>query len=123
MKLKVLISMILVQLTTSCANQVYSTSYSPINVKYAKELNQIKLGSTKEELLTILPDLVPRGQAYVGNQVVEAQELQHNYWNGVGGNLKHDLMWFYLHDNKLIKWGKANDWPQSPDLIIENRMR
>jgi len=59
----------------------------------------------------------------VEKEVVEGLELQHDYWSGVGGVLVHDLMWFYIYDGRLVKWGKPNDWPQKADLIIEKRIR
>lgn len=108
---------------SSCANEVYSFSYSSINKEYAKQLDQVTLGMSKANLRKILPDLHVRGQTKVDGEVIEALELQHNYWAGVGGELIHDRLWFYFHDNELVKWGQPNDWPRKPDLIIERRSR
>lgn len=108
---------------SSCANQIYSWSYSPINVKYAKQIDQVTLSMSKEELRKILPKLHVRGQTYVEGELIEALELQHNYWAGVGGYLIYDKLWFYFYNGQLVKWGQPNDWPQKPDLIIEKRYR
>jgi hypothetical protein len=120
-----LVSLIIVLLLmlTGCSNQMYSMSYSPINVMYAAELSNVSLGMRKEQLISSLPTLVPRGQNLVGSQQIEALELQHNYWSGVGGQLIYDRLWFYFVDEALVRWGQPNDWPTDPDLIIENRQR
>lgn len=109
--------------TTSCANQMYSWSYSPITTKYSTQLDEVSLGMNKKELKKILPNLSIGGQTYVKNEIIEALELQHNYWAGVGGQLVNDQLWFYFYKGKLIKWGRPNDWPEKPDLIIETRRK
>lgn len=110
-------------LISGCPNHVYSMSYSPITSEYREAIDKVYLGMTKAQLRRELPNLVVRGQTYVDGEVVEALELQHNYWSGVGGRLIHDRMWFYFHGGKLVKWGEPDDWPQKPDLIIERRSR
>lgn len=106
-----------------CANNVYSFSYTPINKQYAQQLENVTLGMSKAEVRKLLPELVVRGQTSVDGQAIEALELDHNYWSGVGGRLVNDRLWFYFQSGKLVKWGQPNDWPQSPDLIIEKRER
>ncbi len=106
-----------------CSNDVYSTSYTPINSQYQQQLDNIKIGMSKAEVRQLIPNLVTRGQTSVGGQTVEALELQHNYWAGVGGRLINDRLWFYFQNEKLVKWGQPNDWPQRPDVIIEKRIR
>lgn len=106
-----------------CANSMYSWSYSPLIEAYSEKLDQISLGMSKKEVKAILPDAHTRGQTYVGDKIVEALELQHNYWSGVGGSLIKDFMWFYFYEDRLVKWGKPNDWPREADLIIEKRNR
>jgi hypothetical protein len=119
----VILVMFAMSFLSSCANNVYSLSYSSINKEYEKQLDQVALGMTKEELKGILPNTHLRGSVYVGKEVVEALELEHSYWSGVGGYLVKDKLWFYFHDGKLMKWGKPEDWPQKPDLVIENHSR
>ncbi len=104
-----------------CANEVYSFSYTPITKQYSKQLDSLNLGMTKSEVRNIIPDLILRGQTSVDGQSIEALELQHNYWAGVGGRLINDRLWFYFANGRLVKWGQPNDWPQKPDLIIERR--
>jgi hypothetical protein len=71
----------------------------------------------------VLPRLHTRGQTYVGSEVVEALELEHKYWSGVGGSLIRDRLWFYFWEGHLVKWGQPGDWPAKPDLIMERRER
>ena len=107
-----------------CANNVYSWSYSTINRAYQDELLTISIGMSKSEVVDVFNGkILPRGQKDVNGSIIEALELQHNYWSGVGGRLISDKMWFYFYDNKLIKWGYPDDWPESPDIIIEKRIK
>jgi|688.fasta_scaffold207013_1 hypothetical protein len=108
---------------SGCGNDVYSFSYTPINAQYSQQLDNIRLGMTKAEVRQLIPNLVTRGQTTVGGQIIEALELQHNYWAGVGGRLVNDRLWFYFQNDRLVKWGQPNDWPQNPDVIIEKRLR
>lgn len=103
---------------SGCANHVYSLSYSPITKEYAQQLDQVALGMTKPQLRTLFPDMVTRGQTAVGGQQVEAMELSHNYWTGVGGRLEQDQLWFYFYNGRLVKWGRPNDWPDPRELVI-----
>lgn len=103
---------------SGCANHVYSLSYSPITKEYAQQLDQVSLGMTKPQLRALFPDMVTRGQTAVGGKPVEAMELSHNYWTGVGGRLQEDQLWFYFHEGRLVKWGRPNDWPAPSELII-----
>ena len=108
---------------SGCSNDVYSLSYTPINSQYSQQLDNIHIGMTKAEVRQLIPNLVTRGQTSVGGQMIEALELQHNYWAGVGGRLVNERLWFYFQNEKLIKWGQPNDWPQKPDILIEQRLR
>jgi len=110
-------------IASSCANQMYSFSYSGINQKYARQLDQVEIGMSKTEVRKLLPDLHARGQTDLDGEVIEALELQHNHWSGVGGQLVEERLWFYFHDGQLVKWGQPQDWPQKPDLIVEKRIR
>ncbi len=110
-------------MVSSCSNQMYSFSYSGINQKYARQLDRVELGMSKVEVRKLLPDLHARGQTNVGGEVVEALELQHNHWAGVGGPLVEERLWFYFHNDQLVKWGQPQDWPQQADLIVEKRVR
>jgi len=116
----VIIGLTISVIFTSCANQVYSLSYSPINKQYAQQIDQISLGMSKEELKTILPELHVRGQTFVEGEIVEALELQHNYWAGVGGALVHDRLWFYFYNGRLVKWGSLMIGHRSQILLLKN---
>ena len=32
-------------------------------------------------------------------------------------------LWFYFYTARLVQWGRPEDWPERPDLIIEKRLR
>lgn len=108
----------LVLVLAGCANHVYSVSYSPITKEYANKLDNVNLGMTKPQVRQVFPDLVTRGQIQVSGRQVEALELSHNYWAGVGGRLVEDQLWFYFVDGKLARWGRPNDWPSSQEVVI-----
>lgn len=40
----------------------------------------------------------------------------------VGGH-RRETLWFYFYKDQLVQWGKPQDWPKNPDLIIEKRNR
>ncbi len=112
------ISLVCALSLTACANHVYSLSYSPITKEYAQQLDQVSLGMTKPQLRNVFPTIVTRGQTLVDGKQVEAMELAHNYWAGVGGRLQEDRLWFYFFEGRLVKWGHPNDWPAPQELII-----
>ncbi len=33
------------------------------------------------------------------------------------------VLWFYFYTDRLVKWGRPNDWPERPDKILEVRER
>ena len=33
------------------------------------------------------------------------------------------VLWFYFWRDRLVKWGRPNDWPEHPDQILEIRQR
>jgi hypothetical protein len=33
------------------------------------------------------------------------------------------VLWFYFYTDRLVKWGRPNDWPERPDKILEIRQR
>jgi hypothetical protein len=98
-------------------------SYSPIIDAYSSQLEDVRLGMSRGDFKKVMPNAKIRGQTYVGQRVIEAFELKHNYWSGVGGYLISDYMWFYFSNDQLVKWGRPNDWPTEADLIIERRDR
>lgn len=108
-------------LSVGCGNQVYSLSYSPITKEYARQLDSVNLGMTKPQLRQLFPDITVRGQTMVDGRPIEAMELDHNYWAGVGGRLVQDGLWFYFLEGRLIKWGRPNDWPSPKEMVIFNR--
>jgi hypothetical protein len=102
---------------------------------YATELSQIKIGMSLEEFRTVLP------KAYVGGQSgdVTAYEivLQQRYttrrdrqrhralflFGSPAASVNKQVLWFYFAEDKLAKWGRPQDWPPTPKVIIENRNR
>ena len=31
------------------------------------------------------------------------------------------VLWFYFYTDRLVRWGRPNDWPERPDKILEIR--
>lgn len=106
-----------------------------LQAQLADRLSQLKIGMTLEEFRKILPD------AYVGGQsgTTTAYELARNSkyvtkgdmfrqnlvvgWGSPKATARHEVLWFYFYQDRLVQWGKPEAWPKQPDLIIENRSR
>jgi len=93
----------------------------------------VSIGMTKDQLYDLFPNAIPRGARQYHGGVVEvlevgvseyhfmptAQSTSRNEWTG----MESHPQWFYFYNNRLVQYGKPNDWPESPDLIIETRRR
>ena len=104
-----------------------------IQQEKAELLSKLKIGMPLSEFKQLVPE------AYVGGQsgettAYELKEVQkyvtqsdidrQNFWVGAGSpnaRTSRQILWFYFYKDKLVKWGRPQDWPEHPDLIIENR--
>ena len=54
---------------------------------------------------------------------VDAYELSWRHTQHMAGDRTTEILWFYFANNKLVKWGSPNDWPNPADFTIEWRNR
>ena len=92
--------------------------------RLSPQLSKLKTGMSLEDFSEIFPE------AYVGGQYkqITAYELTDtqqyvtqadidyiNEWEGFGSpnpRTKKETLWFYFYDDKLVKWGRPQDWPE-----------
>jgi len=109
----------------------------PINEAYAARLSNLDIGMSLADFRKAFPEAVPAGQS----QSTTAYELQHSqqyilesdtrkqpldYAAGIWTpkpRIDKKELWFYFFKSQLVQWGKPQDWPQNPDLIVETRAR
>jgi hypothetical protein len=104
---------------------------------YSDRLNKVKIGMALENFRTLFPE------AYVGGQNesttayelkdsqkfrLQADQDQRPVDSALGlyrapVRTSTQLLWFYFYGDKLVKWGRPEDWPEKPDVIIEKRNR
>jgi hypothetical protein len=98
-------------------------------------LSQLKIGTPLAKFQQFVPEAYVAGQ----NDQTTAYELVHiqkyvtqgdidrqNLKWGVGSpnaRTEKQVLWFYFYRDQLVKWGRPQDWPERPDLIIERRDR
>jgi hypothetical protein len=105
----------------------------PIQQVYADRLSQLEIGMSLAEFRGIFPEAYPGGQkgtttAYhlESKQVIRDRRRKLDQAFGVytpQNVVSEQSLWFYFYDDRLAQWGRPNDWPERPDLIIENRSR
>ncbi|MEN9573506.1 MAG: hypothetical protein RL514_1361 [Verrucomicrobiota bacterium] len=101
----------------------------------ADRLSQLKIGMSLEDFRRVMPE------AYVGGQseattayevakslkyVTQADIARHNLIWGAGSppaRSQRAVLWFYFYKDQLVKWGRPQDWPDKPDIILEKRIR
>ncbi len=105
------------------------TELPSIQEEKSDVLSQIQPGMPLSRFQEILPEAYLCGQ----NGAVSAYELKHsqkyvtkgdvewqNFWWGVGSpkaRTYKQVLWFYFHENRLVKWGAPETWPTHEDLI------
>jgi len=98
-------------------------------------LSQLKIGSSLAAFKKLVPEAYVAGQ----NDQTTAYELSHlqkyvtqndidrqNFLWGAGSpnaRTTKQVLWFYFYKDQLVKWGRPQDWPERPDVIIERRER
>jgi hypothetical protein len=103
--------------------------------KHASRLSQVKIGMSLEEFQTLFPEAYVGGESEktTAYEIVDIQKYvtqddidRQNLWWGFGSpraRTEKRVLWFYFFGGKLVKWGRPQDWPERPDLIIERRER
>ncbi len=98
-------------------------------------LSKLKIGTPLAEFQKLVPEAYVAGQ----NDQVTAYELVHiqkyvtqsdidrqNFWWWAGSptaQTRQQVLWFYFYKDQLVKWGRPQDWPERPGVIIERRER
>ena len=96
-------------------------------------LDHIKIGMNLADFRALVPEAYVGGQsqdttAYELTQVqkyVTKQDIdRQNFWWGAGSpdaRTAKQVLWFYFYKGQLVKWGRPQDWPEHPDVIVEHR--
>ena len=114
-----------------------ATELPSINSVYSARLSELNIGMSLQDFRSKFSEAIVAGQS----GATTAYELSHSQqyillsdtnrrpldyaagiWTPNPRTNKNEL-WFYFFKNQLVQWGKPRDWPQNPDLIIENRSR
>ncbi len=112
-----------------------SAELPSVQQEKATLLSQLKIGTPLAEFQKLVPEAYVAGQ----NDQITAYELVHiqkyvtqddidrqNFWWGAGSpnaRTSKQVLWFYFYKDQLVKWGRPQDWPERPDVIIERRER
>lgn len=106
-----------------------------IQAKYANRLGEMDIGMRLEEFQRLFPEAYVGGQnrhttayeivdiqKYVTQEDIDRQNL---VWGAGSPNPRSNkqVLWFYFYQDRLVRWGRPQDWPERPDLIIEERDR
>jgi hypothetical protein len=132
--ISVLLSAILFQ---GCATGPLKSELKDIRQVNAPKLAKLKIGMPLEEFQAVFPEAYPAGQN--GDTTGYESRLEQKYiddadWAGrpldkalgfVPPRKRVDVqvLWFYFYTDRLVKWGRPNDWPERPDKILEIRQR
>jgi len=83
------------------------------------------------EFQKIMPEAYVGGQSEKTTAYEIAKTLKYvtqddidrqNILLGVGSpraRSKREVLWFYFYDEMLVKWGRPQDWPDKPELILK----
>ena len=107
----------------------------PLQAVLADKLSQLNIGMSLEDFRRLMPEAyvggqseattayeVAKNQKYVTQDDVDRQ----NFIWGAGSpraRSRREVLWFYFYKNQLVKWGRPQDWPDKPDIILEKRIR
>ena len=94
------------------------TSTQTINQKYSSQLAHLQIGDSLDKFRELFPKAVIAGQNSVGGKLVDAYEVVHKHmYDQLYGLSREERLWFSFHDNRLVKWGPPNRWPDPADLV------
>lgn len=101
----------------------------------ADRLSQLKIGMSLEDFRRLIPEAYVGGQSEATTAYEVSKSLKfvtqddinrQNLWWGAGSpraRSKREVLWFYFYRDQLVKWGRPQDWPDKPDIILEKRIR
>lgn len=97
---------------------------------YQKQMSNVTLGMSKSEFLQTFPKAEYRAAKKYPKGVVEVFELNVSEYHFIPTGaekrnpltgMENKVKWFYFYNDQLIQYGEPNDWPESPDTVIEVR--
>ena len=129
-----LLSPVLLQ---GCATGPLKSELQDIRQVNAPRLAKLEIGMPLEKFQAVIPEAFVAGQnaATTGYELrLEQKYIDDQDWQGrpldraigfVPPRKRTDVqvLWFYFFTNRLVKWGRPNDWPDRPDQILEFRNR
>jgi len=136
------ILLVLAALATGCATAPKGASVvddpgdlPSLQAVLADRLSQLKIGMPLENFRRLMPEAYVGGQseATTAYEIAKSQKYvtqddidRQNFWWGAGSpraRSKKEVLWFYFYKDQLVKWGRPQDWPDKPDVILEKRIR
>ena len=105
----------------------------PIQAVYADRLARLSIGMPLSDFRQIFPEAYPGGQkgettAYQLDLKQIIRDRRRRVDAAIGLYTPKDIvsdqsLWFYFYSDQLVEWGRPQDWPERPDIIIEKRLR
>jgi hypothetical protein len=100
------------------------------------ELRRVQIGMALNDFERALPDAYPIGAQgdttaweftakyeYIdARDITRPVDFRAGIWHPAP-RVKELPLWFYFRNGSLLSWGRPNDWPRPPDIIIEHRER
>ncbi|MBN1806667.1 MAG: trypsin-like peptidase domain-containing protein [Sedimentisphaerales bacterium] len=96
-----------------------------IQQKYSDKLSKLKVGMNVQSFHQLFPQAYVGGQSgkttayeliyaqkYVTQEDIDYQNFRWGYGSPKARTSK-EILWFYFYDNKLVKWGRPQDWPNN----------
>lgn len=100
-----------------------------VQEKYSSQLSKLEIGISLEDFRQVFPKAYVGGQnekttayeladveKYVTQKDIDRQNLIWGFGSPKPQTAKRTL-WFYFYDDKLVKWGRPQDWPENPYAI------
>ena len=117
MKVALLIALTIFITLAGCSNKnIYSVN--------REALQSFEPGSTTiHDFQLAMPKAVLAGQNAVGGLRIDAYAVEHRHYRMQDERYVNEELWFYFHDELLVKWGRPQDWPTEADITVEWRDR
>jgi hypothetical protein len=97
---------------------------TPLVEKHQSTLLELEPGvTTIEEFRAKMPEATLGGQNSVNGKRVDAFEIKQRRYEIEVDRFITERLWFYFHDDRLVRWGQPNDWPSEADITVEWRDR
>ena len=132
MSLKLNVAVIWLLLVGGCAGP-NPADIKPIQAVYSDRLARLSIGMSLADFRQVFPEAYPGGQkdettAYNLDLKQVLRDRRRRVDASIGLYTPKDIvseqsLWFYFYADQMVQWGRPQDWPERPDLIIEKRLR